>query len=198
MKPAALRRSELAAVELLSQQSLTSLFDLSNLSLTRLSLPVALDFESFSRFEARTGSTLPLPKSGAEGLTVRHGGRYLVLYNDRTECEGRRSFTLAHEIGHVLLGHVGEDEEREEREANAFAASLLAPAIVFHYLVHRDGRVPTVEEMTVYFPLSREAAARRRAELMKRKPSTPADCEITLLLQLFGRLPATVGTEKST
>lgn len=187
MKRAALRRSELAAVELLASQSLSSLYDLTNLSLTRLCLPVALDFESFSRFEERTGATLAV--GGAQGLTVRHEGRYFILYNDRTGCKERRDFTLAHELGHVLLGHAGEDEEREEREANAFAASLLCPAIVFHYLSYRDKRLPTPEEMTVIFPLSHEAAVRRHAELAKQKRSTPADCEITLLLQLFGKLP---------
>jgi hypothetical protein len=47
--------------------------------------------------------------------------------------------------------------------------------------------------MTAFFPLSHEAALRRHAELTKEKRRTPADCEITLLLQLFGRLPPILG-----
>lgn len=52
----------------------------------------------------------------------------------------RRRFTIAHELGHILLGHVGEHEliNREpspsdnpiEQEANVFASRLLSPACV--------------------------------------------------------------------
>ena len=114
-----------------------------------------------------------------------------MLYNDRTENERRLSFTLAHELGHIMLGHAGEDAVREEREANAFAASLLSPAIVFHYLCHRDRRVPTKEEMMATFFLSGEAAENRLRDLCRARPAQPADCEITLLLQLFGKIPPT-------
>lgn len=188
MKRAAIRRSELCAVELLCAQSFSSIYDLSTLSVSRLALPVAVTFEGFSSFVEKTGVSLPDPTP--EGLTLRHAGRYFVLYNDRTENGRRLSFTLAHELGHIMLAHAGEDREREEREANAFAASLLSPAIVFHYLRFRDGRAPSVEEMTATFPLSREAATNRRRDLCRKRPSHPADCEIALLLHLFGKLPA--------
>lgn len=52
----------------------------------------------------------------------------------------RKRFTIAHELGHVLLGHVGAvglvnrepapDDDPMEQAANAFAARLLAPACV--------------------------------------------------------------------
>lgn len=52
----------------------------------------------------------------------------------------RRRFTIAHELGHIILGHIGEYEliNREpspfdnpiEQEANVFASRLLAPACV--------------------------------------------------------------------
>lgn len=52
----------------------------------------------------------------------------------------RRRFTIAHELGHILLGHVGTyglvnrepspDDNPIEQAANAFAARLLAPACV--------------------------------------------------------------------
>ncbi len=52
----------------------------------------------------------------------------------------RQRFTAAHELGHILLGHVGEGRlvNREpspadapiEKEANVFASRLLAPACV--------------------------------------------------------------------
>lgn len=186
MKRAAIRRSELCATELLALQSFSSIYDLSALRIPQLSLPVDVTFESFRGFAARTGAPLPSPLP--EGMTVRHGGRYVVLYDDRAENERRLAFTLAHELGHIMLGHAGECEEVEEREANAFAASLLAPAIVFFYLAHRDGAPPSAEEMTVIFPLSREAAENRRRDLLRRPPSPPTDAEIALLLHLFGKI----------
>ncbi len=52
----------------------------------------------------------------------------------------RRRFTIAHELGHILLGHVGTvglvnrepspNDDPTEQAANAFAARLLAPACV--------------------------------------------------------------------
>ncbi len=189
MKRAALRSSELCAVELLSAQAFSSIYELTALSVSHLSLPVDVTFEGFSSFTKKTGVALSDPTP--EGMTVRHAGRYFVLYNDRTENERRRTFTLAHELGHIMLGHTGEDEMTEEREANAFAASLLSPAIVFHYLTFRDGRVPSVEEMMATFPLSREAAENRVRDLCRKRPARPADCEITLLLHLFGKIPQT-------
>lgn len=64
---------------------------------------------------------------------------YLICYNDQTELPERLSFSLAHEIGHILLGHFafGQPDglpEHQARlldaEANAFAANLLAPAAI--------------------------------------------------------------------
>lgn len=185
MRRAAIRRSELCAVDILAKQDFASIYELAGLRILQLSLPVDVTFESFRGFAARTGVTLPSPMP--EGMTVRHDGRYIVLYDDRAENERRMTFTLAHELGHIMLGHVGECEEAEEKEANAFAASLLAPAVVFHYLTFRDGTPPTPEDMTVIFPLSRKAAENRHRDLLRRSPSPPTDAEITLLLHLFGK-----------
>jgi hypothetical protein len=186
MSRAAIRHSELCAIELLAKQELASIYELSGLSVPRMHLPVDVTFASFTAFAEQTETKLPTPMP--EGLTVRHGGRYFVLYNDRQGSERRRAFTLAHELGHIMLGHAGEEEAREEREANAFAASLLAPAIVFYYLSFRDGHAPSAEEMTVLFALSREAAENRRRDLLRRRPPQPTDSEIALLLQLFGKI----------
>lgn len=190
MKRASLRRSELCAVELLAAQAFSSIYDLATLSVPHLTLPINVTFESFSSFSKKTG--VCLPDTTPEGLTLRHAGRYFVLYNGGTENERRRAFTLAHELGHIMLGHAGDDEKAEEREANAFAASLLSPAIVFHYLSFRDGHAPSVDDMTTVFFLSHEAAENRLRDLCRKKPARPADCEIALLLHLFGKIPASL------
>lgn len=191
MRRAAIRQSELCAVDLLCRQGFASIFDLGRPQIDRFRLPVTVQFDSYAGFCERTGASRAslFPHSGADGLSVRHNGLYLVLYDERVESERRRAFTLAHEIGHILLGHAGgEDAAIEEREANAFAASLLAPAAAVRYLAHREGCEVTEELLTSFFFLSREAAQNRVRELAHRAKRPPAAAEITLLLQLFGRL----------
>lgn len=78
------------------------------------------------------------------GLLIRKGGSIVIGVANEQSRE-RQNFTIAHELGHLLL-HKGEDvhvdkvfkvnlrsqlsskaEDVEEIEANAFAASLLMP-----------------------------------------------------------------------
>lgn len=56
--------------------------------------------------------------------------------------KNRQRFTVAHELGHIVLGHVGKytlinrepsvNDNPIEAEANVFASRLLAPACVLH------------------------------------------------------------------
>lgn len=81
----------------------------------------------------------------SDGFTVRSGGRCYVFYNAEQQ-PGRVRFTIAHELGHILLGHLGDgdhtvynrepspEDAPEEHTANVFASRLLAPACVLHAL----------------------------------------------------------------
>jgi Zn-dependent peptidase ImmA (M78 family) len=79
------------------------------------------------------------------GILYRQPDRRVIVVN-QNQSEARRRFTIAHEIGHLVL-HKGEEvhvdagfrinlrdprsataEDVEEIEANAFAANLLMPA----------------------------------------------------------------------
>ncbi len=73
-----------------------------------------------------------------EAQKVRRGVYRIVLYTDagRTSTDTRDRFTLAHELGHVLLDHrfgitpAGRDEYwGHERWCNAFAGRLLVPDV---------------------------------------------------------------------
>lgn len=99
--------------------------------------------------------------------------KHTYIFFDSSLPVGRQRFTVAHEIGHQLLGHVGPgmatvenrdptgSEREEERQANQFAARLLAPACVLHAL----GAV-TAEEIRQLCGISQQAAE-FRAERMR-------------------------------
>ena len=66
----------------------------------------------------------------------------VIYYNDKKPIY-RARFTLAHEIGHILLGHLANGEtlhrnteydvlDVKEQQANVFARDILMPATVLH------------------------------------------------------------------
>lgn len=64
------------------------------------------------------------------GFTMKMGNRNYILYNEeKGYCTNR--FTIAHEIGHIMLGHKTDDSVAE-REANCFARNLLCPVPVIN------------------------------------------------------------------
>lgn len=87
----------------------------------------------------------------SDGFTTIQGGQYYIFYNPDM-VRGRIRFTIAHELGHIVLGHVGvggvttQNREPEpndrpiEHMANVFASRLLAPACVLHSLRVTDAQ----------------------------------------------------------
>ena len=191
MKHADVRRCELAAADLLCRQNFSSIYDLRDMDIRKFSFPVSVEFDSFGGFcEAAGIGRAEITQGGlAEGLSLRHGGKFLVLYNESAP-RSRQNWTLAHEAGHILLGHIGEEGAHLEREADCFAASLLCPAVAVHYLAQQYGHPLSPKELQAVFPLSYEAAKRRASELQSAAPIPPSEGEIALLLALFGRFSA--------
>ena len=112
------------------------------------------------------------------GAVERHRDRWVVILNS-ADSRGRARFTLAHEIGHILLweqrearaGVVGGAavDPRSCRSAHSaealcdrFAAELLMPAHAVHEAWRALGSVDAVARR---FDVSRAAAARRLREL---------------------------------
>ncbi len=93
----------------------------------------------------------------------------MIFYNQ--ECAAaRQRFTVAHELGHIVLGHTelralvnrepAANDNPVEQAANIFAARLLAPAIVL-----RDLGVTNAEEIQRLCDISAQAAQYRMQRL---------------------------------
>lgn len=75
------------------------------------------------------------------GKTIYNKSRWAIIFDDEDTIQ-RRRFTLAHELGHIFLGHNvgGGYTPDEETAANIFASRLLAPACVLWALDIHDAQ----------------------------------------------------------
>lgn len=79
-------------------------------------------------------------QNGERGVTLFKDEHWYIVFDD-TESVPVCRFTVAHELGHILLGHIlvtgtkyrtFAKRDEEEQAADMFAARLLAPACVLH------------------------------------------------------------------
>lgn len=113
---------------------------------------------------------------GENGKAYCEGSQWTILYDDTNSTELSR-FTIAHELGHIFLGHelrhakfAGVQEFAEkpvsEKHANAFATRLLCPACILWGL-----DLHTADEIARYCRVESEIAearAKRMKTLYKR------------------------------
>ncbi|WP_421292117.1 ImmA/IrrE family metallo-endopeptidase [Aeromonas veronii] len=106
---------------------------------------------------------------GISGYAAVENGRPVVAYS-LSEHPNRQRFTIAHEIGHHLLGHTQNGRCLRdgpgnystninysiEAEANEFAAQLLMPEEAVRILIERRG-VTNVTELANAFNVSEAA-----------------------------------------
>lgn len=92
------------------------------------------------------------------------GGRYEVILSSQAPYT-RRRFTLAHEIGHLLVARDGGDiacgDEATEELCNAVAAELLLPMRFLREVESNKIDVPAIRKVASRFQCSLEAAAWR-------------------------------------
>ena len=88
-----------------------------------------------------------MPK-GYEEVAGFYDKQNKIIYVEKNDPPQRKLFSIAHELGHVFLGHqhatvlyriTREDQKypKEESEANSFAAHLLMPDHMIHYYMDR-------------------------------------------------------------
>ena len=81
-----------------------------------------------------------------DGYSLKLNDKFIIYYNEQKPPQ-RIRFTLAHELGHCLLGHIKDNEityrynsesdsikDLKEIQANVFARDILMPATVLHSL----------------------------------------------------------------
>lgn len=134
---------------------------------TRLPISVVRLAECYGIAVVKNGSRNWL-KPGQSGVCLQlEDGTWLICYNENESLE-RIRFTVCHELGHILLGHplkaglfqhtrtIDKERPETEREADMFAARVLAPACVLWAL-----DLHTPEEISELCQISHEAAEYR-------------------------------------
>lgn len=112
----------------------------------------------------------PIGENGIlrDGCTLKLDNEiYLVLYNNQINNFQHLNWTLAHEVGHIYLGHT-EDGHTEEIEAHFFAAQLFMPEYSLYMMQRNYGCVYT-QDIVEVFGVSPEAAQNRIKTMNKKR-----------------------------
>ena len=105
-------------------------------------------------------------------LFLLRGGRGVPLVNSSLP-QGRARFSIAHELGHLLLRHnplgrIGEPRDPDqERQADRFASELLMP----ESLLRGDCEKLPFEALCRRYRVSRQAMRIRLESVARRRPS---------------------------
>lgn len=111
------------------------------------------------------------------GLSVNKedGGPAIIVNNNESISVERKIFTIAHELGHLILhrnsfdGEVSEENEIEEKQANDFAAELLMPEKAFEKQWELHSGISWVEavlQIKQYFRVSYKTVLSRLNSLI--------------------------------
>lgn len=104
--------------------------------------------------------TSPILQNGESGVVKKDNTKAIIYINPAESLE-RQRFTIAHELGHYVCGHLTDSSEMfrdtsivysrnnydfQEYEANVFAAELLMPKEKIDFLINSKG-IATIEEL---------------------------------------------------
>lgn len=111
-----------------------------------------------------------MAKIPVDGMLTRAGDGWIVTIAIAA-APVRQRYTLAHEIGHAVLGSTAEcigtdSHDQVERAANEFAAEALLPSEQFHSsALNVPMSAASVQELARFYRVSRDTVARRLCEL---------------------------------
>ena len=166
MTPNFKRCTDLATDLLYSQNTSETMIDVQKLKYNK-----KIVFDSIQEYARTTNTSIESYQVNGilkNGCCVYHDkfDIYIVLYNDEIKNAATRNWTLAHEIGHIYLGHT-HDGEIQEVEAHYFAAQLLMPEFTLNYMRCKN-KFLTVEDVCNLFFVSRTAAQKRILAMNKK------------------------------
>lgn len=156
----------------------------------------------------------PLGADGVLGAAIYKSGDYIVFSNS-SQILSREIFTVAHELGHIRLGHIGPHKqilqdignissELEEIEADYFAACFLMPKdkvyefIQYQFSGHGNGEWTLLEIAAIMsaFNVSFETVLVRLKELRiineaeySSLSARKSDKKVSNLLRAIGMAP---------
>jgi len=87
-----------------------------------------------------------------DGFLLEYYGQYYIYYDDFYSIDRRQNWTILHEIGHIVLDHIGHNIN-EENEANFFAKYIIAPPILI-----REIKAKCPEDVYNNFFISKQAS----------------------------------------
>jgi hypothetical protein len=111
----------------------------------------------------RSYSTKDRPNLPRDGFSLLEKGQFFIFYNTYMNSDGRIRFTIAHEIGHIVLNHLflrdrTENNKEIEKQADYFAGNILLPAPI---LKEDNYLIKDVDFLKDYFQISVECAQNR-------------------------------------
>lgn len=96
-------------------------------------------------------------------ITAHDEELFFIVYKN-TDNKQRLRFGIAHEMGHILLEHLGLTESELEKEAHMFAARVLMPVILLEKL-----KIRSPEEISKLCDVSLQSATHRYKRLQELK-----------------------------
>ncbi len=120
------------------------------------------------------------------GFSFKEKNGLVIAINENSCGERRRRFTLAHELGHCVLGHLELPQigKKCESDADCFAAEFLAPQVVLHFC-----GASSADEIAVCCGISKTAAEIVYKELAEKRRNGYmflGDNEQIEIVKLFG------------
>lgn len=150
------------------------------------SLPVdVLKIARQSNIDVKKNSRIKILLPDEYAKAFYNGEKWIIVYNDRNDVPLSR-FAIAHELGHILLGHVKtyakyatiEDigiKPKAENQADMFALRLLCPACVLMQM-----GISSADDISSYCRIPHSCAeqrSKRMNELNKRNKFYQSDLE---------------------
>lgn len=152
--------------------------------------------DEYLNYRLATKQTLPeIPITDGRCYRINRNNEeiYVIIYANKPYWRNR--FTIAHELGHILLGHLNDERlemdrggidsalyKKLENEADVFASNLLAPPILIHEKLSSYS-FPYIESaISNTFHISMQAVKYHRiGDYQLWKKLKPSDEELLLL-----------------